>query len=502
MIIYLISFCVRSILVASPILLEMVGHFSNQWSHLMELEGFRPSLMVEAAVSHFTASTEAGMLNDTSISESRKSQCLRTLRRLRPTSTSQNSTAISGASSSVSPVSQPAPRTPQRTVQPLPTGQQYSNQEAVGPRRGLLCLPDEMQVNVLQRLTHHELFRLAVTCRYYYNLCLPLIYARFVLDARKNWTKGVKRLCCLLRNARLLRHLRHLEVACKAHNTARDAFLKSVMEVVKSILHLQPPLKSLKWTDDVTWSVPAVLLGSLSSSLERLEILVQSRAPWPGERLLLLGQLHQQRLSAHVPCLPETLKHLSVELPNYTSTKLSILLMQALYQLRNGPNCLSYLGLKGVLLHGWTFGRLCSLRVLSLLGCEGLDTALSSWMEHGCRDVNLRRLELLIVETSTELDKFLSHESTSRLHTLKLLVRRSTVIPLHFVSRRHVHTLMVEVRTDIKNLKSVVMYSLANLLVLVNDCIHLRILSIPVEPDSKLRFTPVSLGFWCGVTFC
>lgn len=405
-----------------------------------------------------------------------------------------SSTAKSGALSSASPLSQPVAPTSYRTARPLSRGLQCSSQEALNPRRGLLHLPDEIQLNVLRMLTYRQLFNLVVTCRYYYELCLPLIYARVILDARRDWTKGLHQLGCLLRYTHLRGHLRHLEVACKVHKNARDLFLISVIEVVKSILHLKPTLQSLKWIDDVTWSVPAVLLEGLPSSLERLEILIESYTRSPTKRLALLGQLYQQRLPTHV-ALPRTLTHLLVELPKSIPTGLSTLFMRALYELSTGPSCLSYLGLKGVPLHGWSFGRLSSLKALSLLGCEGLDTVLSSWMNYDCRDVNLTRLELLIVETSTVLDAFLSHESTSRLDTLKLLVRRSTVIPLDFISRRHVHTLMVEVRTDIQDLKSVVMYSLDDLLVLVNNCIHLRILSIPVKPDAKLRFTPVSLEF-------
>lgn len=458
-------------------LLDMAGPYSRQWAHLVGLQNLRPSPMVQAAVCHITPSIEAGMVSDTSVDETRKESCLQTLRHIQ----------------SASRRSEAEPRIQQPSLQSRPKRKRSSSEGAVGPRRGLLCLPNEMQFNVLQRLTVPEVAQLAKTCAYYSTLCIPFLYAHAIVHGPLPRWGELCQFGCLIKSPHLQTHVRNLELTCRMDvGTAREIFLKSAMDLVRCTADNEPRLLSLKWTDRFTSSVAAILTERLPSSLERLEILVPTRMPSSSDKRSLSNQLRLVPRPTHGQGIQQTLKHLRVDIPSYAPKQLSSLLVRALHHIATVPSALSYLGLKGVVLHDWTFGRLCSLKTLCLLGCEGLDTALSSWM-YDSRESNLTRFELFTAAISSELIPFLSHESCSRLEIVKLLVQRSQILPLDFALSGPIRILLVEARTNIMNPRSVALYPMSDVELLVNRCLHLESLGVAVNLHRKTSATIVSL---------
>lgn len=419
----------------------------SEWKRLSHISKYQPSPLVLAAVINVPPTTLSTLEGIQLVIRPGKKQCLQ-LPRLRSHMVS----------------AQHPPNTNQPSIQ------------SSRSTPAILALPPEVQLNVLRHLSDEDLFQLALTCSNYYSLSLPALYERLTIDDARDWTHAIGKMGALLRNQILRTYLRHVEIICALNVMTRSSFMLPIIELLQSLLTSQPRLRlqSFKWDICIVSKNITRILRSLPPGIRRLNITARTFEP--------IGRVYAlENLWPQIDCISTSLRHLSVHISPSLTTTLSPMLMAALRQSKGDSSQLSHLELQGVHLAAWCLGEIRSLEFLSLQKCKSIDRALGSWMDNHSRGSRLTQLELMLLQPSELLVPFLSHASTNQLKSLKIIAERLTLFPVYAVGRLQLNTLVLESRRTYYALTTVLMYSIEDLVWLIDTCRTLAVLSMPVE---------------------
>ena len=279
-----------------------------------------------------------------------------------------------------------------------------------------------------------------------------------------------------------------------------------IIELIETLLVSLPrlQLQSFTWDFCDLSRNTTRILSSLSPGIRCLNIIVRAFEPvgrayapeilWPWYHTSNGQAAFQQQID----CISTSLRHLSVQISLNVTRMLSPMLMVALRLGKDNASQLSHLELRGVRLATWCLGEMRSLEFLSLRECKSIDIALDSWMVNHSRGSRLTQLELTLYQPSELLVPFLGHASTSQLKSLKIIAECPTLFPVNAIGHLQLNILVLECRRKYNSLTTVLMYSIGDLVWLIDTCGTLAVLSIPLEMVNGIYSPLVSLD--CGLT--